>query len=286
MITIFQAIVLGLIQGFTELFPISSLGHSVIIPSLFGWNVNQDDPLFLTFLVATHLATAIVLFLFFWRDWLRVGQGLVRSFMQREIRSDDTYAKMGWLLVVATVPAGVIGLVLQDPIRSLFASARIAAAFLIINGLILFAAERLRKRSNERQSQAQSDKHIAKLSWGSAIAIGSAQAGALIPGISRSGSSMAGGLIAGLNNEDAARFSFLLATPIIGAAAFLKIPELFQPNAGPMLGASIIGALCAAVSAYLSVKFLVKYFQTGTLGLYGTYCLIAGIIFTVVLTVR
>lgn len=286
MINIFQAIVLGLIQGFTELFPISSLGHSVIIPSILGWNINQNDPYFLAFLVATHLATAAVLLIFFWRDWVRIVQGVTRSFVRREIRRDDTYARMGWLLVVATVPAGILGLVLKEPLRSLFASARVAAAFLIVNGLILFAAERLRKRSNKRQSQTQSDKQIATLSWTSAIAIGSVQAGALIPGISRSGSSMAGGLIAGLNNEDAARFSFLLATPVIAAAAVLELPQLFQPGARPILGAVMIGALCAGVSAYFSIKFLVKYFQTGTLGLYAAYCLIAGLVFTAVLALR
>lgn len=286
MLTIVQAIILGLLQGLTELFPISSLGHSVIIPSLLGWNIKQDDPYFLTFLVATHLATAVVLLAFFWRDWVRILQGLWRSFAAREIRSDDTYAKMGWLLVIATVPAGLLGLLLQDPIRALFASSQIAAGFLIINGLILFAAEKLRKGANSRQHQTQSDKNIAKLSWATAFGIGAAQAGALIPGISRSGSSMAGGLLAGLNNEDAARFSFLLATPVIGAAAILKLPELFQPSAHSVLGATVIGAACAGAAAFLSVRFLVKYFETRNLTPYAIYCLAAGVIFSVILLVR
>jgi len=286
MLTILQAIVLGLLQGLTELFPISSLGHSVVIPSLLGWHVRQDDPLFVVFLVATHLATATVLFLFFWQDWVRIFRGLWRSFLAREIRADDTYAKMGWLLVAATVPAGLLGLLLQDTIRSLLASAQIAAAFLTINGLILFAAEKLRKRSNDKQSQSQSDKNISRLSWLAAFGVGAAQAGALIPGISRSGSSMAGGLLAGLNNEDAARFSFLLATPIIAAAAVLKLPELFQPSAQPVLGATLIGALCAAAAAYVSVRFLVKYFQTRTLAPYAAYCVVAGIVFSLILLAR
>ena len=286
MITLLQAIILGLIQGFTELFPISSLGHSVIIPSLLGWNIHQNDPFFLTFLIATHLATALVLFLFFWRDWVDIVKGIVRSFLQREIRPDDTAAKLGWLLVVGTIPAGIIGLVFQDSIRSLFASARIAAAFLIVNGLILFTAEKLRRRANQREDRLQSDGHIARLPWLSALGIGAAQALALIPGISRSGSSMAGGLLSKLNNEDAARFSFLLATPVIGAAAVLKLPDLFQPSAAPLRGAFVAGALCAAVSAYFSVRFLVKYFQTRTLTPFAAYSLVAGLIASAYLLVH
>jgi undecaprenyl-diphosphatase len=189
-------------------------------------------------------------------------------------------------LVVGTVPAGILGLLLQDPIRALFASAQVAAFFLIINGLILFAAERLRTRSDKYHGQRQSDQHIAKLSWASAVGIGAAQAGALIPGISRSGSSMAGSLLAGLNNEDAARFSFLLATPVIAAAAVLKLPDLFLPSAQPVLGATILGALCAGVTAYFSVRFLIKYFETRTLTPYAAYCCVAGILFSVILLVR
>ena len=281
MLTILQAIVLGLLQGLTELFPISSLGHSVIIPGVMGWNIKQDDPYFITFLVATHLATATVLFLFFWHDWWNIAKGLARSFIAREIAPHDTYAKLGWLLVVATIPAGILGLLLQDPLRQLFASPRIAAAFLIVNGLILFAAERLRRRKVTKHVERESDANIAKLSWATAVGIGVAQAGALIPGISRSGSSMAGGLLAGLDNADAARFSFLLATPIIGAAAVLKLPDLLQPAAQPVLAATLVGALCAAVAAYVSVRFLVKYFQTNNLNVYAAYCVIAGIIFSI-----
>jgi undecaprenyl-diphosphatase len=193
---------------------------------------------------------------------------------------------MGWLLVAATVPAGLLGILFQDQLRSLFASAQIAAFFLIINGFILFAAEKLRRRSEHYRSRSQSDQHIAGLSWKAAVGIGAAQAGALIPGISRSGSSMAGGLVAGLNNEDAARFSFLLATPIIAAAAVLKLPELFHPAAHSVLAATIVGALCAGLSAYVSVRFLVKYFETKTLRPYAIYCMTAGIVFTVVLAFR
>src|SRR6266568_2925726 len=278
MISILQAVVIGLVQGLTALFPISSLGHSVIIPSLLGWNIHQNDPYFLTFLVATHLATAVVLLGFFWHDWVGIVKGLARSFVAREIRADDTQAKLGWLLVLASVPAGILGLLFEEPLRSLFASARIAAGFLVLNGAILYAAEKLRKRANRRQSLAQSDANIASLRWRQALGIGMAQAGALFPGISRSGASMASGLVAGLNNEDAARFSFLLATPIIGAAALLKIPGLFQSSAAPIRTPIIIGAICAGLTAFLSVRFLVKYFQTKTLVPFAAYCLAAGVL--------
>jgi len=259
----------------------------VIIPQLLGWHIHQNDPYFLTFLIATHAATAIVLFIFFWKDWVEICKGLLRSLIAREIRADDTYAKLGWLLVIATIPAGVIGLLFEQSLRKVFASAQLAAGFLIVNGLILFAAERLRKRATRRRTRREKpDEQIAKLSWLQAIGIGAVQAGALIPGISRSGSSMAGGLLSGLSNEDAARFSFLLATPVIGAAACLKLPELFQSSAAPMRGAIVAGAICAAITAFLSVRFLVRYFQTKTLIPFAVYCLVGGIAYSVILLFR
>ena len=279
MITIFQAVVIGLVQGITELFPISSLGHSVILPRLLGWNIHQNDTYYLTFLVATHLATAIVLLLFFWKDWVEITKGLMRSFVARRIDPKDTYAKLGWLLVVGTVPAGIIGLLFEQTLRKAFASAQIAAGFLIVNGIILLLAEKLRnKHENERHTASQSDKQMAKLSWAQSVAIGIAQSAALLPGISRSGSAMAGGLLAGLNNEDAARFSFLLATPIIAAAAVLKLPDLLNPSMSSMRTAVVFGALAAALSAFLSVKFLVQYFQTKKLTPFALYCMGAGVI--------
>lgn len=276
MISVFQAIILGLIQGFTELFPISSLGHSVIIPTLLGWSIRQGDKPFLVFLVATHLATATVLFCFFWKDWVLIFKGLLRSLVAREIQRDDTYAKMGWLLIVGSIPAGVLGLLFEQSIRSLLASAQLAAMFLIINGCILLVAEKLRTKRTAGSDQPSSDKNIARLTWSRAAIVGTAQAAALFPGISRSGSSMAGGLLVGLNNEDAARFSFLLATPLIGAAALLKLPQLFSQAYSSMRPAILIGSLCAALAAYISVRFLVKYFTTNTLKPFAYYCVIAG----------
>ena len=286
MLSIFQAVILGLIQGFTELFPISSLGHSVIIPSLIGWNIHQGDGAFLTFLVATHLATATVLFLFFWKDWILILKGLFRSLYSRKIDHSDTYAKLGWLLVIGTIPAGILGLLFEQSVRSLLASAQTAALFLIINGFVLLAAESLRKNRSTTSKDEQSDKNIAKLTWSKSVAVGSAQAAALFPGISRSGSSMAGGLLVGLNNEDAARFSFLLATPIIGAAALLKLPQLFSSEYTTMRPAIFLGSLCSAFGAYVSVKFLLRFFKTNTLKPFAIYCLVAGSVATLFLLFR
>jgi undecaprenyl-diphosphatase len=227
MITYFQAIVLGLLQGVSELFPISSLGHSVILPKLLGWPIRQEDNTFVIFLVATHLATALVLLGFFWRDWVRLISGLMRSLQKREIEETDPDAKLAWLLVAATIPAGILGLTLEEPLRSLFAAPQSAAFFLLLNGVLLLGAELLRRKGVTRDSEIpDSDARIAKLTWAQAIAVGVAQALALIPGFSRTGASIAGGLRVGLEHEDAARYAFLLATPIIGAAAVLKLPEL------------------------------------------------------------
>src|SRR6266436_4739756 len=235
---------LGLLQGVSELFPISSLGHSVILPRLVGWHIHQNDKYFLTFLVATHLATAIVLLLFFWRDWMRIVKGLGRSLRDRGIAPDDADAKLGWLLVVGTIPAGILGLLLQDKLRSVFASAQSAAIFLTLNGLLLYGAELLRRRAP--QTAGDDDVRIARqVSFRDAVAVGTAQALALIPGFSRSGATMGGGLLVGLSNKDAARFAFLLATPIIGAAALLKVPELFGHTGTGVRGQALVGAVCA-----------------------------------------
>jgi undecaprenyl-diphosphatase len=271
-----QAIVLGLLQGFSELFPISSLGHSVILPKLLGWNIHQNDPYFLTFLVATHLATAIVLLGFFWRDWARILKGLGRSLRDRGIDPDDVDAKLGWLLVVGTIPAGILGLTLEHSLRKVFASPTSASIFLLCNGLLLYAAEHLRRRAP--QVDEDDDARIARqTTWAGAFGVGAVQALALIPGFSRSGATMGGGLLVGLSNRDAARFAFLLATPIIGAAAVLKLPELFGHNGDGVRGQALVGALCAAVTAWLAVRFLMRFFETNTLMPFAIYCAAAGL---------
>jgi undecaprenyl-diphosphatase len=271
-----QAIVLGLLQGFSELFPISSLGHSVILPKLLGWNIHQNDSYFITFLVATHLATALVLLGFFWRDWVRIVKGLGRSLRDRAIAPDDTDAKLGWLLVIGTIPAGILGLLLEHKLRHVFASPRSASLFLMLNGLLLFGAEALRRRAP--QVDEDDDARIARqVGWLQSFAVGAAQALALVPGFSRSGATMGGGLLVGLSNKDAARFAFLLATPIIGAAAVLKLPELFGHQGAGVRGQALVGALGAAVTAYLAVRFLMRFFETNTLVPFAVYCLLAGL---------
>jgi undecaprenyl-diphosphatase len=275
-----QAVLLGLLQGFSELFPISSLGHSVILPRLLGWNIHQNDPFFVTFLVATHLATALVLLAFFRRDWARILRGLGRSLRNREIGADSD-ARLGWLLVVGTVPAGLLGLLLEHALRDLFASGRSAAFFLILNGFMLYGAERLRRRAPVVESGEDpviADARIAKrVSWGGALAVGAAQAVALVPGFSRSGATMAGGLMVGLSNEDSARFAFLLATPIIGAAAVLKLPDLLGSSGNGLRGPALVGAVCSAATAYLAVRFLMRYFETNRLTPFAAYCVAAGV---------
>jgi undecaprenyl-diphosphatase len=280
-ISYFQGIVLGLLQGFSELFPISSLGHAVVTPRLLGWNIHQNDQFFISFLVAVHLATAIVLLGFFRQDWVRIVRGLGRSLRDREIGDPD--AKLGWLLVVGTIPAGILGLLLEQPLRKVFASSTSAAIFLTINGLLLFGAERLRRRApGTPEGELDEDARIAqRVAWRQAVAIGGAQALALLPGISRSGVTMGGGLLVGLNNRDAARFGFLLATPIIGAAAALKLPELLGKQGNGVRGPALVAALCAAVTAYLAIRFLMRFFETNRLTPFAAYCTIAGALMTI-----
>lgn len=277
-ISYFQAIVLGLLQGVSELFPISSLGHSVVLPRIFGWDIHQDDDYFLSFLVATHCATALVLLLVFLKDWIRIVRGLGRSFRHRHIDPDDAYAKLGWLLVVGTIPAGLLGLIFEHSLRTLFASTETAAIFLFVNGLMLFGAEALRRRAPVRsEAGLHSDEVIARtVGFREALGIGAAQALALIPGLSRSGASMSGGLLVGLSNEEAARFGFLLATPIIGAAGVLKLPDLLGSQGDHVRGQALVGALAAAVTAYLSVKFLLRFFETNRLTPFAVYCCVVG----------
>jgi undecaprenyl-diphosphatase len=279
-ISYLQALILGLTQGIAEPFPVSSLGHGVIIPSLFGWNIHQNDDYFLVFLVATHCATALVLFFYFLADWVRIFHGFVRSVRGRGIASGDDDARLAWLLIVGTIPAGILGLALQHPLRSLFASAETASLFLILNGILLLAFERLRRRRPESgDGEGDSDPRIARrVSLRQAAAIGTAQAAALVPGISRSGMTMGGGLLVGLSNEDAAKFGFLLATPVIAAAGVLKLPELFGSTGDGVRGPAAVGAVAAAFTTFLAVRFLLRWFRTNRLTPFGIYCIVAGIV--------
>lgn len=278
MINTIQAIILGLLQGASELFPVSSLGHSVILPQLFGWNIHQNDNAFLIFLVATHFATSVVLLGFYWKTWVRIIKGILRSLKDREIRADDHDAKLGWLLVIGTFPAGILGILFQDQIRNIFVTATSAAFVLILNGIMLLGAEQLRKRSRRSKNKTGTDSHdrLAKTTWTQAVKVGAVQALALIPGFSRSGAAMSGGLLVGLSHEDSANFAFLLATPIIFAAALLKVPELFSAENHALIAPSLIGGLCAAVSAFIAIRFLTKYFENNSLRPFGIYCVVFG----------
>ena len=281
-LNIWQIILLGLLQGFTELFPISSLGHTVIIPALFGWGDLVRNESFLPLIVALHLGTSIALVLYFWRDWVQVVKVLFKSIKEGEVRR-GTEEWVSWLIIIGCIPAGLIGVFLENPLKQLFASPVVAATFLVVNGSLLFLGDRLRERAEgdaknlppkERESRFRP---LSSLSWKEAIVVGLGQSLALIPGISRSGATMVFGLGVRLNYEDAARYSFLLGTPLIGAAALLEVPQLKgQPTSVLLL--VFVGMVLSGIAAYVSTKFLMKYFETGRLAPFAYYCWGAGLV--------
>jgi undecaprenyl-diphosphatase len=251
----------------------------VIVAQLLGWDIKANSNFFLTFLVGTHFATALVLLGFFWRDWVRIVKGLGRSLRDREVADAD--ARLAWLLIVGTIPAGILGLTLEHKLRSVFTSATSASIFLMLNGLMLYGAELLRRRA-PTDEEGDPDARIAeRVGWKEAGAIGAAQSLALIPGLSRSGATMGGGLLVGLTNVDAARYAFLLATPIIAAAAVLKLPDLLGSTGEGVRGQTLVGAICSALTAYLAVRFLMRFFHTNRLTPFAIYCFCAGLAATV-----
>ena len=322
-----QAILIGLLQGVSELFPVSSLGHSIIIPALIGgdWarnlNMTADKSPYLSFVVAVHVATAIALIVFYRRDWARIVSGLLTSIRNRRISTSTE--RLAWLLIAATVPVGLVGLAFERVIRTTLGQPWVAALFLTLNGVLLYAVEKLRSRStpgthrpggkatsavpgqdlpagaadedalsaapglvtvtattaayDEAASDAAADDRLGRRGWGESIGIGAAQILALLPGFSRSGATIAAGLLRGLDHEDAARFAFLLATPVILAAGLLKLPELAGPEGNGILGQVFAGALVAGIAAYLSLRFLTRYFHTHTLIPFAIYCTLAGL---------
>jgi undecaprenyl-diphosphatase len=334
MLTFFQAIVVGIIQGVSELFPVSSLGHSVLLPALFGWHnlvtdQSKGESFYLAFIVGLHVATALALLAFFWRDWVRIIGGFFITLRTRRIETADQ--RMAWLLILATIPVGIAGLLFEHEFRTLFAKPEAAAIFLTINGFILVGAELLRRRSSDgagtvsggssrnadpRSAQTaeltsslaeptsslaaeprsahaaaattspwatatsltstEATRDVSTLPFHEAVLIGSTQILALFAGISRSGVTMAAGLARGLNHEDAVRFSFLLATPVILAAGVLKIPDLAGPLGNGIRGQILAGSAAAAIAAYISVRFLVRWFTTRTLWPFAAYCLAMG----------
>ena len=288
LISYFQAIVIGLLQGVTELFPISSLGHSVLIPAWLGWDhvvsaQSAGESFYLAFVVALHVATAVALLVYFRADWVRIIRGFFRTLRTRRLETPDE--RLAWLLIVATIPAGLTGLALEHSLRTLFAKPLAAAIFLTVNGVILLAGERVRRRSAvsklvARHPTAESDSEVGRrldtLDFKEAGAVGVAQIGALFAGISRSGITMVAGLVRGLDHEDAARFSFLLATPIIFAAGVYKLPDLSGHLGDGVRGQALVGSVFAGLAAYASVRFLMRFFETRTLMPFAIYCLVFG----------
>jgi undecaprenyl-diphosphatase len=329
MLSYFQAIVIALVQGVTELFPVSSLGHSVLVPAWIGgsWQTlvtqssqpHSESSFYLAFLVALHVATALALLWFFRADWIRIVAGFFRSarrsVSERRFTAIDQDERLAWLIVIATIPVGITGVALEHVFRTALAKPVAASAFLFVNGLILLAGDRFarRQRAAERAARRQraaeggppvateerpaeaptfaasgarsasdlaeayaSDARISQLSYLDGLRVGILQIFALFAGISRSGITMVGGLWRGLGYEDAARFAFLLATPVILAAGVLKLPSLFGKAGDHIHGQVIVGMLVCGVAAYLSVRYLVKYFETRTLLPFALYCLVAG----------
>ena len=297
-LTYLESGVVGLIQGVSEMFPVSSLGHNVLIPAIVGgsWardlDVASPESPYLAFIVGLHVATAIALLIYFWRDWVKIIGGFLSSVRDLSVETADQ--KLAWMIILATIPVGIVGVVFEHTFRVLFARPILAGIFLMVNGLILVAGERYRTRASlaadaavaaaraparvaELADARQADLRLASMGYPKAVIIGSAQVFALLAGISRDGVTIVTGLRRGLSREDAARFAFLLATPVILAAGALKIPDLLGPLGNGIRGQILLGSVLSGMGAYLSVRFLLRYLRTRTLTPFGIYCLIAGL---------
>jgi undecaprenyl-diphosphatase len=281
-VNLWQALFMGLLQGATELFPVSSLGHAVLIPSLLHWSFKQSDPSFLPFLVLLHIGTATALLVLYRQEWLAIVRGFFTAAVRGQIQTDTE--RLSMLLLVGTIPAAVLGVFLESKIKTLFASPYEAAVFLVINGLLMIGFELLRRRAERRaavtaSTRAEQEQHFAqaeRISFRAAAIVGACQALAFLPGISRSGVTIGGGLLAGLRHEEAARFSFLLATPVILGAGVVEIPQLF--SSGVPVAEYLAGAVLSGIAAYASARFLLRYFRSGRLDPYGLYCIAAGLV--------
>jgi undecaprenyl-diphosphatase len=266
---------MGLLQGATELFPVSSLGHAVLIPSLLHWKFKQADPSFVPFLVLLHLGTAGALLILYRAQWVAIIRGFFTAAFRGQIQNDNE--RLAMLLLVGTIPAATLGVFLETRIKSLFASPYEAAGFLIANGILMLAFEVLRRRA-ERRSTLQEEEfaQAERISFRAAALVGACQALAFLPGISRSGVTIGGGLLAGLRHQEAARFSFLLATPVILGAGLVEVPQLL--SGGVPIGEYLAGMVLAGIAAYASARFLLRYFRSGRLDPYGYYCIAAGLV--------
>ncbi len=286
LITYGQAIVLGVLQGVTELFPISSLGHTVIFPNLFGWDnivrwQSQPESPWLAFVVMLHVGSAVGLLIYFWRTWVEVVVAFFHTLRKRKVETSTE--RLAWLIIVATIPVGILGVLLEHTVRVALAKPFAASCFLVVNGVILLAAERLRRRQEVRALAAREGmkrdggRRLETLEYREAGVVGLAQSTALIAGISRDGMAMSTGLVRGLDNEDAARFAFLLATPPILLAGVYKFGDLTGPLGAGIRGQAVVAAITAAITAVFTVHFLMRYFKTRTLTPFGIYCIVFGL---------
>jgi undecaprenyl-diphosphatase len=289
-ITYFQAIVLGVLQGATELFPISSLGHTVLFPTLFGWNnlvdaQSQPESFWLAFVVMLHVGSALGLLFYYRRDWVQIVRAFFHTLTTR--RAETPTERLAWLIIIASIPAGVIGIALEQQLRTLTAKPEIAAIFLVVNGLMLFGAEWFRRRAEVRElairegAKPDGGRELDTLEYREAFVIGAAQSTALVAGISRDGVTMGAGLARGLDHSDSARFAFLLATPIILAAGLFKLPDVLGHLGDGVRGQALVGCVAAAITAVFTVRFLVGYFKTRTLTPFAVYCVVFGLIMVV-----
>jgi undecaprenyl-diphosphatase len=277
-----EALFMGLLQGASELFPVSSLGHAVIVPSLLHWSFKQSDPSFVPFLVLLHLGTATALLILYRHEWVAIIRGFFTAAFRGRIETDPE--RLAMLLLVGTIPAAILGVFLESRIKSLFASPYVAAGFLVVNGVMLLAFELFRRRAERRAAVATSGRieqeeqfaQAERISFKAAALVGACQALAFFPGISRSGVTIGGGLLAGLRHQEAARFSFLLATPVILGAGILEVPQLI--SSGVPIAEYTAAAVLSGIAAYGSARFLLRYFRSGRLDPYGWYCIAAGLI--------
>jgi len=285
-ISYFQAVILGLLQGVTELFPISSLGHTVLFPTLFGWHSvvamqSQSESPWLAFVVMLHVGSALGLLAFFWRDWIAIIKAFFRTLGKRRIETPNE--RLAWLIVLATIPAGILGLAFEHTFRTLTAKPFAAAIGLIANAAILFAAEHYRRRADVHElarregAKADGGRELRTLEYREALVIGAAQSAGLVAGISREGVTMGAGLARGLDHGDSARFAFLLATPIILAAGVFKVSDLTGPHGQGIRGQAAVACVVAAITAVFTVAFLVRWFRTRTLTPFAVYCLLFGL---------
>jgi undecaprenyl-diphosphatase len=284
-LTYFQAVVLGVLQGITELFPVSSLGHTVLFPTLFGWNElvhaqSQDESFWLAFVVMLHVGSAIGLLFYYRRDWVQIVGAFFNTLRTRRARTPTE--RLAWLIIIASIPAGVIALIFEHQLRTLTAKPEVAAIFLMVNGLLLLGAEWFRKKAEVRElairegAKPDGGRELDTLEYREAFVIGGAQSAALVAGISRDGITMGASLARGLDHSDSARYAFLLATPIILAAGIFKLPDLLGHLGDGIRGQALVASITAAITAVFTVAFLVRWFMTKTLVPFAIYGLVFG----------